>query len=61
MTTETVRSSGSGGAGRLPCRGLEAPEQVGGGELCGRTTGAKALFCLAAAEMTLAGEKEKTP
>ena len=34
---------------------------MGGGVVWGRTTGAKALFCLAAAEMTLAGEKEKTP
>lgn len=34
--------------------------QVGGGEACGRTTGAKALFCLTA-EIMLTGEKEKTP
>lgn len=35
--------------------------QVGGGEFWGRTTGAKALFCLTAAETMLAGEKEKMP
>ena len=34
--------------------------QVGGGEFWGRTTGAKALFCLTADTM-LAGEKEKMP
>lgn len=34
--------------------------QVGGGEAWGRTTGAKALFCLTADTM-LAGEKEKMP
>lgn len=34
---------------------------VGGGEFWGRTTGAKALFCLTAAETMLAGEKEKMP
>ncbi len=34
--------------------------QVGGGETWGRTTGAKALFCLTA-ETMLAGEKEKMP
>lgn len=34
--------------------------QVGGGEVWGRTTGAKALFCLTADTM-LAGEKEKMP
>ena len=33
---------------------------VGGGEAWGRTTGAKALFCLTADTM-LAGEKEKMP
>lgn len=33
---------------------------VGGGELCGRTTGANALFCFTADTM-LAGEKEKIP
>ena len=35
-------------------------EQAGGGELCGRTTGAKALFCLTA-EIILTGENEKPP
>lgn len=35
--------------------------QVSGGEVCGRTTGAKALFCLTAADTMLAGEKEKMP
>ena len=35
--------------------------QVGGGEFWGRTTGAKALFCLTAADTMLAGEKEKMP
>lgn len=34
--------------------------QVGGGEVCGLTTGAKALFCFTA-ETMLAGEKEKIP
>lgn len=34
---------------------------VGGGEFWGRTTGAKALFCLTAADTILAGEKEKIP
>lgn len=34
---------------------------VGGGEFWGRTTGAKALFCLTAADTMLAGEKEKMP
>lgn len=34
--------------------------QAGGGEVCGRTTGAKALFCFTA-EIMLTGEKEKTP
>lgn len=34
--------------------------QVGGGEFWGRTTGAKALFCLTA-EIILTGEKEKMP
>lgn len=33
---------------------------VGGGELCGRTTGANALFCFTADTM-FAGEKEKIP
>lgn len=33
----------------------------GGGEEEGLTTGAKADFCLTAAETMLAGEKEKTP
>lgn len=35
--------------------------QVGGGEFWGLTTGAKALFCLTAADTMLAGEKEKIP
>lgn len=34
--------------------------QVGGGDVCGLTTGAKALFCFTA-ETILAGEKEKIP
>lgn len=34
---------------------------VGGGEFWGRTTGAKALFCLTAADTMFAGEKEKMP
>lgn len=46
----------------LPCRLLELPlVHVGGGEFWGRTTGAKALFCLTAADTMLAGEKEKMP
>lgn len=46
---------------RSPWR-LLAPAlaQGGGGEAWGRTTGAKALFCLTA-EIMLTGEKEKTP
>lgn len=44
-----------------PCRLLPLVlEQAGGGELCGRTTGAKALFCFTA-EIILTGEKEKPP
>lgn len=41
----------------LPCSPLALLEQLGGGggDADGRTTGAKALFCLTAAE------KEKTP
>lgn len=35
--------------------------QEGGGDDGGRTTGAKADFCLTAADTMLAGEKEKTP
>lgn len=35
--------------------------QDGGGEEDGLTTGAKADFCLTAADTMLAGEKEKTP
>lgn len=35
--------------------------QEGGGEVEGLTTGAKADFCLTAADTMLAGEKEKTP
>ena len=35
--------------------------QEGGGEEEGRTTGAKADFCLTAADTMLAGEKEKMP
>lgn len=46
----------------LPCRLLVLVlVQVGGGEFWGRTTGAKALFCLTAADTMLAGEKEKMP
>lgn len=45
----------------LPCRLLPLVlVQVGGGEVCGLTTGAKALFCFTA-ETMLAGEKEKIP
>lgn len=44
-----------------PCRLLALVlAQAGGGEGCGRTTGAKALFCFTA-EIMLTGEKEKTP
>lgn len=35
--------------------------QEGGGDDEGLTTGAKADFCLTAADTMLAGEKEKTP
>ena len=35
--------------------------QEGGGDEEGLTTGAKADFCLTAADTMLAGEKEKTP
>lgn len=35
--------------------------QEGGGEEEGLTTGAKADFCLTAADTMLAGENEKTP
>lgn len=46
----------------LPWRLLAlALVHVGGGEFWGRTTGAKALFCLTAADTMLAGEKEKMP
>lgn len=46
----------------LPCRLLTLPlVHVGGGEFWGLTTGAKALFCLTAADTMLAGEKEKMP
>lgn len=57
---------GRGGWGGLgvsgsPCRLLALVlAQAGGGEGCGRTTGAKALFCFTA-EIMLTGEKEKTP
>lgn len=57
--------AGSGGtrgvraAPHSPCR-LLVLAQAGGGELCGRTTGAKALFCFTA-EIMFTGEKEKTP
>lgn len=45
----------------LPCRLFPLVlVQVGGGEVCGLTTGAKALFCFTA-ETMLAGEKEKIP
>lgn len=45
----------------LPCRLLPLVlVQVGGGDVCGLTTGAKALFCFTA-ETMLAGEKEKIP
>lgn len=43
-----------------PCRPL-ALVQEGGGDDEGRTTGAKADFCLTAADTMLAGEKENTP
>lgn len=39
---------------------LLALAQAGGGDGCGRTTGAKALFCFTA-EIMLTGEKEKPP
>lgn len=45
----------------LPCRLFPLVlVQVGGGDVCGLTTGAKALFCFTA-ETILAGEKEKIP
>lgn len=45
----------------LPCRLFPLVlVQVGGGEVWGLTTGAKALFCFTA-ETMLAGEKEKMP
>lgn len=44
----------------LPCRPL-ALVQEGGGDDEGLTTGAKADFCLTAADTMLAGEKENTP
>lgn len=44
----------------LPWRPLELVQE-GGGDEGGRTTGAKADFCLTAADTMLAGEKEKTP
>ena len=50
-----------GGASGLPCRLFPLVlVQVGGGEVWGLTTGAKALFCFTA-ETMLAGEKEKMP
>ena len=50
-----------GGAWGLPCRLFPLVlVQVGGGEVWGLTTGAKALFCFTA-ETMLAGEKEKMP
>lgn len=49
------------GCGCSPCRLLPLVlVQVGGGEVCGRTTGAKALFCLTA-EIIWTGENEKGP
>lgn len=49
------------GAWGLPCRLFPLVlVQVGGGEVWGLTTGAKALFCFTA-ETMLAGEKEKMP
>lgn len=51
----------SGRAWGLPCRLFPLVlVQVGGGEVWGLTTGAKALFCFTA-ETMLAGEKEKMP
>lgn len=48
-------------AWNLPCRLFPLVlVQVGGGEVWGLTTGAKALFCFTA-ETMLAGEKEKMP
>ena len=45
----------------LPCRLFPLVQvQVGGGDVWGLTTGAKALFCFTA-ETMLAGEKEKMP
>lgn len=44
-----------------PCRLVPLElVQVGGGDACGLTTGAKALFCFTA-DTILAGEKEKIP
>lgn len=56
-----LSSTKNGSQACVPCR-LFALElvQVGGGEFWGRTTGAKALFCLTA-EIILTGEKEKMP
>lgn len=52
---------GPGGTWGLPCRLFPLVlVQVGGGEVWGLTTGAKALFCFTA-ETMLAGEKEKMP
>lgn len=48
--------------GELPWRPLTLElVHEGGGEEEGLTTGAKADFCLTAADTMLAGEKEKTP
>lgn len=49
-----------GSCARLPWSPL-ALVQEGGGDEEGLTTGAKADFCLTAADTMLAGEKEKTP
>lgn len=58
--TKTSHLHGHGGLD-LPCRLFPLVlVQVGGGEVCGLTTGAKALFCFTA-ETMLAGEKEKIP
>lgn len=58
---ESGQLVGQHGAWGLPCRLFPLVlVQVGGGEVWGLTTGAKALFCFTA-ETMLAGEKEKMP
>lgn len=61
MGVGTMEGDEAGTWRASPCRLLPLVlEQAGGGELCGRTTGAKALFCFTA-EIILTGEKEKPP